>query len=75
MEYIHQLKTQRASAAFAQTLPVPTRVVVSEISNMRLSWNGNLSFSAQSDTHDFKIGLLGKKSLRNALWEAGLGRV
>jgi hypothetical protein len=75
MEYIHKLRAERASAAFSKTLPVPTRVVVSEISNMRLSWSGNLSFSAQSDTHDFDVGLLGKKSLRNALWEAGLGKV
>jgi len=75
MEYIHKLKTQRASAAFSETLPVPTRVIVSDISNMRLSWSGTLSFSAQSDTHDFNIGLRRKKSLRNALWEAGLGQV
>ena len=72
MEYIHRLKTERAFAAFSETLPVPTRVAVSEISNLRLSWSGNLSFSAQSDTHDFNVGLLRKKSLRDALWEAGL---
>jgi len=74
-QYIQKLEYQRAGAAFSETLPVPTRVVVSEISNMRLSWSGTLSFSAQSDTHDFNIGLLRKKSLRNALWEAGLGKV
>jgi hypothetical protein len=75
MKYISRLKTERAAAAFSETLPVPMRVVVSEISNMRLSRGGILSFSAQSDTHDFNIGLLRKKSLRNALWEAGLGQV
>jgi len=75
MAYIARLKAERTVAAFSQTLPVPMRVVGSEISNMRLSWNGKLSFSAQSDTHDFNIGLPRKKSLRNALWEAGLGQV
>lgn len=40
MEYIYRLKTERAAAAFSETLPVPARVVVSEISNMRLSWSG-----------------------------------
>lgn len=71
MAYIDKLKSERAHAAFSETLPVPTRVVVSEISSMNLSWSGRLSFSAQSDRHDFNIGLLRKKSLQNALVEAG----
>lgn len=75
MNYIDRLKNERAYAAFSETLPVPMRIVTSDISNMRLSWRGVLSFSAQSDAHDFKIGPLRKKSLRNALWEAGLGQV
>ena len=73
--YIERLKAERAEVAFSQTLPVPTRVSTSEISNMKLSGTGKLSFSAQSDTHDFNIGLFSKNRLRNALWEAGLGRV
>ena len=73
--YIDTLKMERAVAAFSETLPVPTRVSTSEISNMKLSGTGKLSFSAQSDTHDFNIGLFSKSRLRNALWEAGLGRV
>ena len=73
--YIDRLKWERTMASFSQTLPVPTRVSTNEISNMKLSGTGKLSFSAQSDTHDFNIGLLSKNRLRNALWEAGLGRV
>ena len=73
--YIDRLKTNRSVTTFSQTLPVPTRVSTSEISNMKLSGTGKLSFSAQSDTHDFNIGLFSKNRLRNALWEAGLGRV
>lgn len=73
--YIDKLKWERAIATFSQTLPVPTRVGTSEISNMKLSGTGKLSFSAQSDTHDFNIGLFSKSRLRDALWEAGLGRV
>lgn len=73
--YIDRLRLERAQAAFSKTLPVPTRVGANEISNMKLSSTGKLSFSAQSDTHDFNIGLFKKRRLRNALWEAGLGRV
>ena len=73
--YIDRLRMERAQAAFSQTLPVPTLVGANEISNMNLSTTGKLSFSAQSDTHDFNIGLFKKGRLRNALWEAGLGRV
>lgn len=73
--YIDRLRMERAQAAFSKTLPVPTRVGANEISNIKLSTTGKLSFSAQSDTHDFNIGLLKKGRLRNALWEAGLGRV
>lgn len=73
--YIDRLKMERSVAAFATTLPVPTRVGASEISNLKLNGTGKLSFSAQSDTHDFSIGLFNKRRLRNALWEAGLGRV
>ena len=72
--YIDKLKWER-KITFPPTLPVPTHVGTSEISNMKLSRTGKLSFSAQSDTHDFNIGLFGKSRLRNALWEAGLGRV
>lgn len=73
--YIDRLKMKRSTAAFAETLPVPTRVTTSEISHLKLSGTGKLSFSAQSDTHDFNIGLFSKNRLRNALWEAGLGRI
>lgn len=73
--HIDKLKAERSVAAFSKTLPVPTRVGSSEISNLRLSATGKLSFSAQLDTHDFNIGLFQKRRLRDALWEAGLGRV
>ena len=36
---------------------------------------GRLSFFAQSDNHDFNIGVIRKKRLRSALWESGLGKV
>ena len=73
--YIDRLKEQRRDKAFSQTLPLPIHVCTNEISGMKLTPAGRLTFSAQSDTHDFNVGLLRKKQLRNALWEAGLGRV
>jgi hypothetical protein len=73
--YIEKLKIQRSQAQFGRTLPLPMRVGVSEISGMKLSSTGKLSFSAQSDKHDFNIGLFRKNRLRDALWEAGLGRL
>lgn len=72
--YIEKLKWERFNKALV-TLPLPTHVRSDEISGIRLTPRGVLSFSAQSDTHDFNIGLLRKKEVRNALWEAGLGRV
>ena len=73
--HIAHLKAEKARAAFAEALPVPLRISASEIADLKLSPTGRLSFTAQSDRHDFRIGLLKKKRLRNALWEAGLGRV
>jgi hypothetical protein len=37
--------------------------------------SGKLSFLAQSDNHDFKIGWRRGKRLRNALWEADLVKI
>jgi len=73
--YIDHLKAEKAYAAFAKALPVPIRVGRSEITDMKLSPTGRLSFTAQSDRHDFRLGLFKKKRVRDALWEAGLGRV
>ena len=73
--HIDSLKAERALATFSKTLPVPMHVGPNEISSLKLSATGKLSFSAQSDTHDFSIGLFKKRRLRDALWEAGLGRV
>ena len=73
--HIQHLKVEKACASFAKTLPLPLRVSASETADMNLSPTGRLSFTAQSDRHDFRIGLSRKKRVRNALWEAGLGRV
>ena len=73
--YIEHLKAERAYAAFAKTLPLPMRVGGCEITDMKLSPTGRLSFTAQSDRHDFRLGLFKKKRVRDALWEAGLGRI
>ena len=73
--HIEHLKAEKSHAAFARTLPLPTRVSKSEIADMKLSLTGRLSFTAQSDRHDFNVGLFRKKRVRNVLWEAGLGDV
>jgi hypothetical protein len=73
--HIAHLKAEKARAAFAEALPVPLRISASEIADLKLSPTGRLSFTAQSDRHDFRIGLLKKNRLCNALWEAGLGWV
>ena len=70
--YIAALKEERRRKGFSETLPLPTRVNADEISNVKLGLTGRLSFLAQSDKHDFNIGLRRKKRLRDALWEAGL---
>ena len=72
---IRRLKEERRDKAFSETLPLPIHVRTNEISGMKLTPAGRLTFSAQSDTHDFNVGLLRKNQLRNAIWEAGLGRV
>ena len=73
--HIEHLKAEKAYAGFAEKLPVPMRIGAGEIADLKLSPTGRLSFTAQSDRHDFRIGLIKKKRLRNALWEAGLGRL
>jgi hypothetical protein len=74
--YIDDLKTRRQDQhEFGKSLPLPTHVHSEEISELKLSLSGNLSFFAQSDTHDFNVGLRRRKQLQNAVWEAGLGRV
>lgn len=69
--YIAQLKEERSQRDFGETLPLPTCVSASEVSNLKLGLTGKISFAAQSDNHDFNIGLRRKKLLRDALWEAG----
>jgi|SRR5215813_3608945 len=72
---ITQLDAYRRTQAFRESLPLPTRVEANEISNLKLGMAGRLSFFAQSDTHDFNIGLIGKRRLRDALWESGICNV
>lgn len=67
---IGELKWTRKS--FGKSLPLPTRISADEISGMRLSRTGRLSLSAQSDNHDFNVGLRRRRRLRDALWEMGL---
>lgn len=55
--HIEKLRSERSHAQFAQTMPLPMQVGVNEISDIKVSSTGKLSFSAQSDKHDFNIGL------------------
>jgi hypothetical protein len=73
--YIEKLKGEWGHKDFAEALPLPIRVSAGEISGMKLSLLGRLSFLAQSDNHDFNVGLSRRRRLRKALWERGLGRV
>ena len=73
--YIEKLKERRKAAGSSGELPLPTRATADEISNIKLSLTGKLSFFAQSDNHDFNPGWRRKQRLRDALWESGLGRV
>ena len=75
--YIERLRVERRQRyhEFGTKLPLPLHVRTDEISGLSLTSLGRLSFSAQSDTHDLNIGVLRKRRLRNALWEAGVGRV
>lgn len=71
---IGELKVKWIWKGFGEALPLPTRISAEEISGMRLSRTGRLSFSAQSDNHDFNVGLRRRRHLRDALWQMGLGR-
>src|SRR5258705_7692036 len=66
------LKAERKRKGFAESLPLPTRVSANELSNLKLSRTGKLSFLAQYDNHDFNIVVRRKKRLADAFWEAGL---
>ena len=73
--YIAKLKEQPKLQSFSESLPTPTRVAAAEISGLKLGATGKLSFFAQSDKQDFNVGILKKKSLREALWESDCGKV
>jgi hypothetical protein len=73
--YIDGLKLMHVNQEFGKTLPLPTHVRSAQLSDIKLTSSGRLSFFSQSDTHDFNIGPRRRKQLQNALWEAGLGRV
>lgn len=75
--YIERLRMERRIRyhEFGTVLPLPLHVRTDELSDMRLTSLGRLSFSAQSDTHDLNIGVLRKKRLQNALWQAGVRSV
>lgn len=72
---IRELKGERQGKSFTESLPLPTRIGANEISDMRLSLTGRFSLSAQSDNHDFNVGLKRRRRLRDALWVMGLGRI
>jgi hypothetical protein len=52
-------------------LPLPSRFRREEVSNLKLRTTGILSFDAQSDKHDFNVGLFKKGLLHEALWVSG----
>jgi hypothetical protein len=52
-------------------LPLPSRFTREEVGNLKLSAAGALSFDAQSDRHDFGVGIFKKGLLREALWVSG----
>ena len=75
--YIERLKEERRRRQheFGTMLPLPLHVRTDEMSDMRLTSYGRLSFFAQSETHEINIRVFRKKRLQGALWEAGVGRV
>jgi hypothetical protein len=72
---VEQKTSAKRSDTSGTVLPAPTVVTATEVSNLKLSKFGILSFSAQSDTHDFKIGPRRRGLARDALWEAGFGKI
>ena len=52
-------------------LPLPSRFTRAEVSNLKLSAAGALSFDAQSDRHDFSVGIFKKGMVREALLAGG----
>jgi hypothetical protein len=71
-EHISKVKSERsAGVKFSTALPAPERFARDEIQNMKLSFGGVLTFDAHSDSHDFKVGLIRKGLLRQALKDGG----
>jgi hypothetical protein len=73
--HIAQVRSERTTATFSEHLPFPTCIQVDEISQAKTGATGTLSFYAQSDNHDFKVGFRRKKQLRDALGESGVVKV
>jgi hypothetical protein len=67
--HIAELREKRKSERFSESLPIPIRIALDEITNLKLSITGKLSFVAQSDNQDFNTGWRRKRALRDALRE------
>lgn len=67
--YITELKNY--PSASVDDLPVPGRYSKAEVRNLSLNALGRLSFETQFDEHVFKIGMLAKGKLQQALKESG----
>jgi hypothetical protein len=67
--YIEEMKEKKLT--LSSSMPVPSRFPKEGISNLTLSLMGEMRFAAQSDRHDFSIGVVKKASVREALKEGG----
>jgi hypothetical protein len=73
--YVQKLRQERIGKSPHESLPLPIVVTPGEVADLKLTVTGKLSFFAQSDTHDFNIGVTRKNRLHSALWESGLAKV
>ena len=55
----------------SSSLPVPSRYLPGDLSTVKMSVLGNLSFDAQHDHHDFHVGAFRRKGVLEALEAAG----
>jgi len=68
-EYIVEEREKKLT--LSSSMPVPNRFLIGEVSNLTLSRMGEMSFHAQSDKHDFHVGVMRKTAAREALKKGG----
>jgi hypothetical protein len=70
----HLMELKKYPSASGDDLPLPSRYPAGEIRNLVINSMGRLSFQTEFDEHVFKVGMLRRGKISQALSEAGFSQ-